>query len=384
MKTTVEAIDYHTNKAIHMDMENGLITNITAAKREVEASVFLAPGLVDLQINGYKGTDLNNSELCVSDIETITQKLWAQGVTTYFPTIITNSDTETSSLLGTLSLACQTIPGIHACIGGIHLEGPFISPEDGPRGAHPKQYIKAPDWNLFSHWQETSGDRIRLVTISPEWPGSTGFIRRCNASGVVVSIGHTAANPEQIREAVEAGATLSTHLGNGAHLMLPRHSNYIWEQLASENLWSTIIADGFHLPDAILKVLLKVKPQTTILVSDATCFAGLPPGIYSGHIGGEVELNSEGKLSTKDNPNILAGSAQTLLWGINQLIKKNIVSVKDAWDMASVKPKEFMYGKSINGLQVGASADLVLFGKGNNGIEILQTIKSGKTVFVKM
>ncbi|HZL10730.1 MAG TPA: amidohydrolase family protein [Prolixibacteraceae bacterium] len=378
---SVEGIDYRTKKAIRIEIEDGRIVHISECDSEL--SSYLAPGLVDLQINGYKGIDLNQSGLSVADIDSITRMLWEQGVTTFFPTIISNSDEETESLLGTISLACSSVPEVEASIGGIHLEGPFISPEDGPRGAHSKLYIKAPDWDLFARWQEASGGRIRIITLSPEWPGSTDFIRRCTSSGVVVSIGHTAATPDQIRKAVDSGASMSTHLGNGSHLMLPRHPNYIWEQLASENLWSGIIADGFHLPDSVLKVFLKVKPEKTILVSDVTSFAGLSPGVYTGHIGGEVELSKEGRLFVKGNPQFLAGSAQTLLWCVNQLIKKDILPLKEAWNMASLKPVEFLNMASADAFQIGVPADLVIFKKDDMGIEILKTIKTGKTVFSK-
>lgn len=380
----IKGIDYRNGEPMELEIANGRIVEVIPLSSENEKTLpFIAPGLFDLQINGYKGVDLNKSGLSVAHIDTMTRMLWEQGVTTFFPTIISNSDEDTASLLSMLSTACKTIPEVDDSIGGIHLEGPFISPEDGPRGAHSKQYIKAPDWELFARWQEASGGRIRIVTLSPEWPGSTDYIRKCTSSGVVVSIGHTAATPDQIRQAVDAGASMSTHLGNGSHLMLPRHPNYIWEQLASENLWSGIIADGFHLPDAVLKVFLKVKPKKTILVSDATSYAGLLPGVYTGHIGGEVELSREGRLFVKDNPQFLAGSAQTLLWCVNQLIKKEIIPLKEAWDMASLKPKEFLSGNSFYGFRIGAPADLVLFNTGENGIEILQTIKAGKTVFCK-
>src|SRR5665648_718673 len=128
---SVEGIDYRTKKAIRIEIEDGRIVHISECDSEL--SSYLAPGLVDLQINGYKGIDLNQSGLSVADIDSITRMLWEQGVTTFFPTIISNSDEETESLLGTISLACSSVPEVEASIGGIHLEGPFISPEDGPR-----------------------------------------------------------------------------------------------------------------------------------------------------------------------------------------------------------------------------------------------------------
>src|SRR5690606_22738190 len=182
---------------------------------------------------------------------------WDAGITTFCSCLITNSDKVSSKLVAIIAGACNTNPETHRSIAGIHLEGPFLSMEDGPRGAHPKQYIKAPDWELFSHWQKCANGRIKMITMAPEWEGAIAFIKKCVATGVVVAIGHTAATPLQIKQAVEAGATISTHLGNASHQLLPRHENYIWEQLATESLWSTLIADGFHLPVALLKIFLK-------------------------------------------------------------------------------------------------------------------------------
>lgn len=382
-ENVIEGFDYGMGKPIRISMVSGLISEVGASTSDLDPTLFVAPGLVDLQINGYHGIDLNETDLKPEDILEMTRLLWQQGVTTYFPTIITNSDANIKQLLKTISQACEMFPEVDASIGGVHLEGPFISPEDGPRGAHPKLDVQAPDWNLFAGWQDASGNRVRMITLSPEWPGTEDFIRKCVAFGVNVSIGHTAANPEQIRQAVDAGAKLSTHLGNGAHHMLPRHPNYIWEQLAAESLWTTMIADGFHLPDSVLKVFLKVKPETSILISDATSFAGLAPGVYSGHIGGEVELSQEGRLFVKGSPQYLAGSAQMLLWSINHLVGKKILPLTKAWDLASLKPVSFINNRVENAFQIGSPADLVLFREAPGEIEIVQTIKSGKAVFTR-
>ena len=144
----------------------------------------------------------------------------------------------------------------------------------------------------------------------------TGFIEKCAGAGVTVSIGHTGASPEQIREAVKAGATMSTHLGNGAHVQLRRHPNYLWEQLAHDELSACIIADGFHLPDAVMKVFLRVKGPRAMLVSDAVYLSGLAPGTYETHIGGKVVLTPEGRLHLAGNPDLLAGATETLAGGV--------------------------------------------------------------------
>ncbi|OBX26052.1 N-acetylglucosamine-6-phosphate deacetylase [Gelidibacter algens] len=377
----LEALDYRTDQPIRLEIAEGSIIQISECPKLLPTNSYIAPGLVDLQINGFKGIDFNTKGLSVSDVEALTHILFEKGITSYFPTIITNSDTATESLIKLIASACESNTEINTAIGGIHLEGPFLSPEDGPRGAHPREFIKAPDWDLFSKWQRVAGGRLRIITLSPEWPESIDFIKRCTDSGVIVSIGHTAANPEQINQAIAAGASMSTHLGNASHAMLPRHSNYVWEQLASDNLWSTLIADGFHLPDALLKIFLRTKPNKSLLVSDATSYAELPTGSYSGHIGGNVELDATGRLFMKERPSMLAGSAQSLLWCVNQLIRKNILPLPEAWNMASIKPTEAIFGKVTNDLKVGQPADLVVFERENDNLKIIKTIKNGKIVF---
>lgn len=378
----IDGKDYRSGLAVRVKTEGAFISGTEPhdVAGDLELPV-IAPGLVDIQVNGYAGIDLNNEELTVNDIRRLTEELWSAGVTTFLPTLITNSSRRISRLLSTISLACESLPEIRDSIGGIHLEGPFISPVDGPRGAHPAEFVRAPDWDLFSRWQEEAQGRIRLITLSPEWPGSLPFISKCVRSGVKVAIGHTSATGEMIRAAVEAGVTLSTHLGNASHKMLPRHDNYIWEQLATEETYISIIADGFHLPDAVLKVFLKVKPDRTILVSDSTSFAGMPAGNYSGHIGSEVILTPEGKLYIKGNPDLLAGSGLPLLHCVNTLIKKNITSLADAWNMGAVKPSEYLSTYEKYGLIPGSPADMVLVKIGEAGVSVIRTIKSGKTVY---
>ncbi|MBP1838791.1 N-acetylglucosamine-6-phosphate deacetylase [Formosa algae] len=376
-----KALDYRTNLPIKLEVKGDKIYDISVCDERIDSNFFIAPGLVDIQLNGFQGIDLNQLGLKMTDVKTLAQVLFRNGVTTFFPTIITNAVNATHDLLAVIAAACDAYPEIDKCIGGIHLEGPFLSAEEGPRGAHRKEFIQAPDWELFSYWQKAAKGRIKIITLAPEWAGSSIFIKRCVASGVVVSIGHTAANPEQIKAAIEAGARMSTHLGNASHAMLPRHINYIYEQLASEELWSTVIADGFHLPDSLLKICIKAKPNQTILISDATSFAGLPSGLYTGHIGGEVELNSEGKLHVKNNPNLLAGSAQSVMWGVNQLVKKQILSLQEAWNMASLKPSAFFNGNATNALEVGNQADFVIFKKEHNNLKVIKTIKAGELVF---
>ncbi|MCC2683559.1 MAG: N-acetylglucosamine-6-phosphate deacetylase [Paenibacillaceae bacterium] len=384
---SIEGVDYRSGRMIRVHIAEGKITQIDSMADVVTGNSptnpqypWIAPGLTDLQINGFFGMDLNTYPIVEGAVGEITRKLWREGVTTWYPTVITNGDEQIEAMVRAIAAACAEDRQAGACIPGIHLEGPFISPEDGARGAHGKAFVKAPDWELFCRWQEAADGRIKLVTLSPEWPGTADFIRRCTASGVTVSIGHTAATPEQIREAVASGATMSTHLGNGSHLMLPRHPNYLWEQLASDELWPCAIADGFHLPASVLKVFLAVKPKQLMLVSDAVYLSGLVPGTYDTHIGGQVVLTPEGKLHLADNPRILAGSAQMLAFGMENLVRSGLCSRELAWEMASVRPASFMKLACGRGLEVGAPADLVGFTWEADRIAISGVWKCGEKV----
>lgn len=383
----IRAIHYATGEQIAISMDQGTITDLTSIpKKEIGDGglPLAAPGLVDLQINGFAGLDFNRLPMPEALLGDAIRKLWSQGVTACYPTVITNGPDEIHALLASIARACEEDPVAELGTAGIHLEGPFITPSDGARGAHSLDFVRAPDWELFCRWQDASGGRIKIVTLSPEWPGSVSFIKRCVDTGVMVSIGHTSATSEQIQAAVEAGARMSTHLGNGAHLMLPRHPNYIWEQLAQDRLSSCVIADGFHLPDQVLKVVLKVKGNQALLVSDAVSLSGLEAGTYTTHIGGQVVLTPEGRLHLADNENILAGSAQMLLAGIEHLTGRGLTAFAEAWDMASIRPAAAMNLPAAVGLQAGAPADLVLFRREGSRIHVEQTFKSGERVYTKL
>ena len=361
----VKGLHYRTGKPIRVHIANGLIEEIKevieAEPTEPEPLPWIGPGFVDLQINGFSGIDFNMPHLTEEAVHSVTRKLWAEGVTTYYPTVITNSDQAIEDMVRSISQACRTDSLTTDSIAGIHLEGPFISRLDGPRGAHDQSYVKAPDWELFERWQRAADGLIKIITLSPEWDEAPEFIARCVRNGIVVSIGHTAATSEQIQKAVQSGASMSTHLGNGAHQMLPRHPNYIWEQLAHDQLSSGVIADGFHLPLSVLKVFLKVKAEQLFLVSDAVYLSDLEPGEYVTHIGGRVVLTEEGRLHLAENPGLLAGSVQMLKAGVSLLVQSGICSPAVAWELATIQPASIMHLAVGGGLAVGAPADLMTF-----------------------
>lgn len=348
---------------------------------EAASLPWIAPGLVDLQVNGHAGINLNAAPYTADKVIRLTQALCKEGVTAYFPTIVTGAPDDIEAAMRAIAAACREDELTGRCVAGIHLEGPFISPEEGPRGAHMQAYIQLPDWSLTARWQEAAAGRIKLLTLSPEWDGAPAFIARCVQEGIAIAIGHTAATSEQIAAAVAAGATMSTHLGNGAHLMLPRHPNYLWEQLANDELWACVIADGFHLPVSFLKVVRKVKRDKLLLVSDAVLYSGMTPGDYLNPSIGPVVLTPEGRLHMKRDARLLAGSAQMLTHGIAHLVNEGVCSLEEAWESASVLPAQAMRLSMKNGIEPGAQADLVVLQWTGGRVKILQTYKCGVPIY---
>lgn len=342
---------------------------------------FVGPGLIDLQINGVNGIDFNLSTLTIADIINATHYLLSCGVTSYFPTVITNSDENIITILRAIDEACKSDELVNACVTGIHLEGPFLSPLEGARGAHSERYIKAPDWELFKKFREASGERIRIVTLAPEWENAPAFISGCKRDGIIVSIGHSLASTQHIGNAVAAGASMSTHLGNGIPLMLQRHPNIVWDQLAADALYACIIADGIHIPDSFIKVAMKAKGRSLMIVSDATCFAGMQPGEYESHIGGTVVLDGNKRISLKSSPGLLAGAAKTLTENIEALVGHHLCTLGEAWQMASVNVAAFLAAHDVH--VAAAKNDLVVFEEDGGSIIVRCVVKGGKIVFDK-
>jgi N-acetylglucosamine-6-phosphate deacetylase len=303
-------------------------------------------------------------------------------VTRFYPTVITGAPEDMVAALKNLTRAKETLAE-GAAMDGFHVEGPHISPEDGPRGAHPQRWVRPPDINEFRRWQDVTGGRIRIVTVAPEWPGAPKYIEAVAAQDVVVSIGHTAAEASHIADAVSAGATMSTHLGNGAHGMMRRHPNYIWEQLAEDRLRASFIVDGIHLPKSFVKTALRAKGvERAVLVTDATSPAGCPPGRY--RLGEqEVDLTPDNRvvLAGQDR---LAGSALRMDRGVENLMRLGELSLADAVRLATVNAARAgrVPGREW-GLTPGERADFVLFDfdAESRSIQVKATYVSGHKVW---
>lgn len=378
----LEGLHYQNGHVIHVGIRKGQIHSIhdvdeyVKSEPEIKAVLpVLAPGLVDLQVNGYRGVDFNDPNLTAEMIRIVSRELLLTGVVSYFPTMITGPVERISASLKILAGVMDEEDVASQLVAGIHLEGPFISPEDGPRGAHPKEHCLLPDGDLVKKWQEEALGNIRIMTLAPELPGAMELIHICRDLGMVVAIGHTAASAEDIRRAVDAGATLSTHLGNGSHAVLPRHPNYLWDQLAEDGLFASMIADGFHLSDSVLKVFSRNKGNKGILVSDSMCYAGMEPGVYDSPAAGLVYLTPEGKLHLEGKPKVLAGSASTLSRGVSRMTE--IIGFPAAWDMGSVNPLNLLQPDASHGLCAGSPADLVLLQVHKGKMKITSVCKNG-------
>lgn len=379
--TKISGLFYLDEKPVTISISDGKIAKIERISTGVDSSkVYIGPGLIDIQINGYMGVDFSDQNLTVDQMKTATKALWKEGVTSFYPTVITNNQKGLKKSFLNLSDALMD-DEIGISMPGLHLEGPYISPVQGYRGAHLEKYIRQPDWNEFMELQHASINRIKLITLAPEMPGAIPFIKKCRETGVVVALGHHNASSEIITQAVEAGARLSTHLGNGCANMIDRHNNPLWPQLVNDSLNASIITDGFHLTKDQIQCFYKMKGvDKTILVSDALDLAGLPPGQY---VRGERTV-----ILTKDViqfpvEDVLAGAASPLSADVSNIMKFTHCTLGDAFRMGSTNPARLMGLSHLGEISQGKRADLILFTIEKGRIVIQRTIVAGKTVYTK-
>lgn len=372
-------ISIETGKALEVQVEQGRIHEI----REIPPSKdlpYLSPGFFDLQINGHKGIDYSGEDLTPEKVLEVCRSVARTGTTRHFATIITRPRDRILVNLRVIAEARKRFPFVQAAILGIHLEGPFISEEDGPRGAHNREFVRDPSIEEFEEWQEASGGNVRIVTLAPERKGAIPFIQHLRQKGVVAAIGHTGASLEVLQEAIRAGATLSTHLGNGSHAQIPRLRNYIWEQLAADELYASLICDGFHLPPSVIKVFARAKGmEKIILVSDVAFLAGLKPGFHKwGHL--DVELHPDGRITQVGTP-FFAGAGHLLDRDIAQFVKHTGWDLSLAVKACTVNPARLCgFPESSFRIVPDAPAHLVLFHhtEGEDTLRILKVVAEGE------
>ncbi len=344
------------------------------------AEPFASLGLIDIQINGFVGVNFSGSELEPSALLGLLPQLWRTGVTHFCPTLITNSVEQLRQNFQTLEAARRMDRRFADAVPCYHLEGPYLS-TGGARGAHDPSLMRPPNWKEFSALQRAANGNIGIVTIAPELPGALDFIRQASASGVVVAVGHTAAEPEQIHSAVEAGARLSTHLGNGLPNLIHRHQNPLWAQLAEDRLAASLICDGFHLPPDLVRVVFRLKGvERCILITDAVHVAGLAAGHYT-LVGKGIELLPSGQVVTEDRES-MAGSALTMNRAVVVFQRFARATLSEALRAASLNPARLIgRGDLATELAPGQPANFVIFRPQQEALRIEAVFFKGDRVY---
>ena len=332
------------NRVSDVVVENGMVTRVGRAGRGRPtmggATAVVAPTLFDIQVNGYGGVDLHGSKVSPGDVERVGKRLAAGGVSYWVPTLTTGSQQHMEQGCRVLGKALRD-RSLARHIPGIHLEGPYISPNDGPRGAHPRQHVRKPSLREFDRCMKAAEEKILYVTVAPEVEGAISFIKGLVKRGVVVSLGHHDANADQIARAVDAGARLSTHLANGMAPRIQRHHNPIWPQLAEDRLTASLIADLEHLPEPVLKAFVRAKgPDRIVLTSDVVYVAGLKPGKHR-LAGVPVELKRSGRICLSGTE-LLAGSSLMLLQGVVNAARVTDLSLEQAFASATTIPARLL------------------------------------------
>lgn len=368
---------HETNRWVEVAIRGATIADVRPAEGPSaigQQDDWLAPAFWDLQFNGRWGVSFADPGVTPEQVAAIVLAQATLGTARCCPTLISATPVDTTRALRAIAAACDRRPEVAARVAGLHLEGPYISQLDGYRGAHPAGAIRDPDWAEFRRWQDAAGGRIVLITLAPERPGALNFIGRAVAAGVVVALGHTAADGATLRAAVAAGARLSTHLGNGIAATLARHPNPIWDQAADDGLMASIIADGHHLDGATLRVLARAKgADRLILVSDASPLAGLGAGRY-----GAWEVEPSGKVVVAGTP-YLAGANRGIAVGIDHLIRAAGLATAAALAAATTNPARLL-GRPPPTIGRGEPANLIryrLAAGGSPAFELVETCVDG-------
>ena len=321
------------------------------------AGKYIIPGLVDVHTHGRIGLDF--SKITEEDLEKLLASYKSCGVTSVIATTMTNEPVRVEKslrVLGDYIRKQEDFGEKGAKLLGIHMEGPFLGKEK--KGAHDEKYLCNPDWKQFIKWQELSGSNIRLITIDPSLGGAEEFIEKCVASGIKVSLGHTACNYETAVQAQKLGADHVTHTFNAMNSLLHREPGLIGAAMDT-GMFMELICDGIHVHPAMVRMLFAAHPEQVVLISDSIAVAGLRPGAYES--GGMKVILKDGKAVLADGT--IAGSAVSLLDCMSNAIKVGVPAETAVNSATYLAAKSVGLEDSVGSIRVGRRADFLIADK---------------------
>jgi N-acetylglucosamine-6-phosphate deacetylase len=351
-------------------VEDKVLTQLNSVSQppDGDGEFWLSPGLFDIQVNGMLGYNLSDEDLTVERVAEINEALENRGVTRWCPTITTQDPAIVGRNLGILRevIEKKVAPNIHC----IHMEGHYISSEEGYRGVHMERFIRDPDPEEFDRWQEKSGGHIGLFSLAPERKGAMEFIRKLRSDGVRVGLVHHHADHNTVLEAHAAGASLSTHLVNGCAKMIHRQHNILWSQLSIDDMWASFIADGYHIPHYTLRAVIKAQGiNRSILTSDLAHLSGMPEGEYFKY-DRTVVVKDGGLWVKSEGTDLLSGAVKTLEQDCEYLASHSGFSIEQALLMASLNPARYFGIEDQMELFPGRKPPMILFSWKNNKLSV--------------
>jgi N-acetylglucosamine-6-phosphate deacetylase len=329
----------------------------------------LAPGYIDIQINGAFGIDFSTDP---DKVLLVAEKLPQYGVTSFYPTLVSLHQSVYKQYITSLNQQMGSTKG--SSILGIHLEGPFFSPQQ--YGAHDPHNISDMNYSISDCYGILDG--VKIITLAPEIPGALEAIRCLKeTTDIVVSAGHTKASMEDALLAVDAGVTLATHLFNTMTPIHHRNPGIIPVFLTYDDIFYTVIADNVHVHPMILKLMYKANPEGLVLITDAIQALGMSPGQYQL---GNMNVTVNNDKATITDTNTIAGSVLSLDKAVRNLVSATGCSQAYAIEAASLKPAQALNLSSKGNLNVGSDADFIIL---DDDLFVEATYVSGKRIWVK-
>lgn len=356
---------YLTGQGLRVRWRDGRVTACDAADVGPEAP-WMAPGLLDLQVNGYAGVDFQQDNLTAESLQQAVCALREDGCSRFLLTLITDDWPRLLARLEAISRLRTRSPELQAAIAGWHIEGPFLSSEPGFHGAHDPALMFDPRPEHLQALRAVAGGAPLLLTLAPERPGSPECIARAVELGIRVSLGHTNVSAEGLARALEAGARAFTHLGNGCTAELNRGDNILWRVFDSSIPFVSLIPDGVHVSPALFRSMHRALHGEVFYVTDAMAAAGAPPGRYT--LGrSSLEVGPDGVVRKPGSP-YLAGSSLRPLQGVWNAARMLRCPWQDAWRRFSEVPARFMGLPS--GITVDGPIHLCLLPPSGEGLEV--------------